>query len=190
MLALAEPLACSTPPHELILACLTDPAGLPRASALVHERRGALIARGVMARAAVFTSADPGSDLVRLASEQDADLLLLDGSSGLLEGEIASGEIGVVLERVPCDVAILVRRAGAVAAPGPDRPVVVPFGGADHDWAALEVGAWFAKNHGSPLRLLGISGDLEKGGRDASRLLSLASLLVGHVGRSGVTGSR
>ena len=71
----------------------------------------------------------------------------------------------------------LVAREEAVVAPGPDAPLVVPFGGADHDWAALELGAWLAAATGAPLRLLGAGGEGEEG-QDASRLLATASLLV------------
>ena len=59
-------------------------------------------------------------------------------------------------------------RAGAVrrgacssrraAAPGAG-PVVVPFGAAWHDWAALELGAWVARATGAPLRLIGAASD-------------------------------
>jgi hypothetical protein len=54
----------------------------------------------------------------------------------------------------------------------------VPFGGAEHDWAALELGAWLASTHAAPLRLLGAEGDVLDGRRDASRLLANASLVV------------
>jgi hypothetical protein len=61
----------------------------------------------------------------------------------------------------------------------------VPFGGAEHDWAALELGAWLASAGGTPLRLVGASADPERGRRDASRLLAHASLAVqGLVGVS------
>jgi nucleotide-binding universal stress UspA family protein len=55
--------------------------------------------------------------------------------------------------------------------------VLVPFGGAEHDWAALELGAWIASSYGAPLRLLGAAGD-DQGRRDASRLLGNASLVL------------
>ena len=67
-----------------------------------------------------------------------------------------------------------------VAAGGPlgDGPVVVPFGAAWHDWAALELGAWVARATGAPLRLIGAAADHREDGRDASRLLADASLIV------------
>jgi len=83
-----------------------------------------------------------------------------------------------VLEKAPCDVAVLVERAGAPPDVGPTRPVLIPFGGAEHDWAALELGAWIASVRGAPLRLLGAAADVRKGERDASRLLANASLVV------------
>jgi hypothetical protein len=57
-------------------------------------------------------------------------------------------------------------------------PVVVPFGGFEHDWAALELAAWIAMARAAALRLLGPVGDPVAGRRDASRLLARASLLV------------
>ena len=75
-----------------------------------------------------------------------------------------------MLDRSPCDVALVTR--GPVAA----GPVVVPFGGRDHDWAALELGAWLARAHEARLRLAGAEG--QPGGRDASRLLASASLAL------------
>jgi hypothetical protein len=56
--------------------------------------------------------------------------------------------------------------------------VLVPFGGRDHDWAALELGAWFAQANDTPLRLVGAGPDPQTGRRDASRLLGSASLAL------------
>jgi hypothetical protein len=59
--------------------------------------------------------------------------------------------------------------------------VLVPFGGAEHDWAALELGAWLAAARSLRLVLVAPIGDPEAGVRDASRLLGRASLLVQRV---------
>ena len=61
---------------------------------------------------------------------------------------------------------------GEPAAPG---PVLVPFAGAEHDWSAIELGAWLAGSWQVPLR---IAGPAVEGGRDSSRLLASASLAV------------
>ena len=53
---------------------------------------------------------------------------------------------------------------------------MTPFGGGDHDWAALELAAWIAAATHTPLKLLGAAGT--NGGGDASRLLGSASLVV------------
>ena len=103
---------------------------------------------------------------MRLASQEGVDLLICDAGAAPLEGAI--------VERAPCDVAMLVA-AGASLEPG---PVVVPFGAASHDWAALELGAWLARATDRPLRLIGAAGDDREDGRDASRLLADASLIV------------
>ena len=57
----------------------------------------------------------------------------------------------------------------------------MPFGGGEHDWAALELGAWIASATGAPLRLVGTRADPRSGRRDASRLLADASLAVQRV---------
>jgi hypothetical protein len=54
----------------------------------------------------------------------------------------------------------------------------VPFGGHEHDWAAVELGAWYAAAAGIALQLLGTRTDPSTGRRDASRLLGHASLAL------------
>jgi DNA-binding SARP family transcriptional activator len=174
LLMLAEPLARTRPPRELILARLIEGADLSSATALLNESRAALTRRGVGARAAAFVSADAGADVVRLATEQDVELVLIDCTSA---EDVIVGDLGTVLAEAPCDVALLVGGAADGPNPGPERPVLVPFGGADHDWAAVEIAAWIAGATGAALRLVGAEGDPGKK-RDASRLLASASLLV------------
>jgi hypothetical protein len=58
------------------------------------------------------------------------------------------------------------------------RAVLVPFGGGDNDWAAVELGAWIASAVGCSLRLTGTVADERSGRRDASRLLASVSLMV------------
>ena len=57
----------------------------------------------------------------------------------------------------------------------------MPFGGGEHDWAALELGAWLASATGARLRLVGTRADPRSGRRDASRLLADASLALQRV---------
>jgi Kef-type K+ transport system membrane component KefB len=188
LLALAVPLARSQPPRELMLAGLVVPnriatglsandRELRETSSALELTRNALRADGVEARAVAFTTPDAGEDLVRLASDERIDLVLLDGRRPLLGGGIPKGEVGAVLERAQSDVAVLVERKG-VPEIDAEHPVVVPFGGAEHDWAALELGAWIATAYDAPLTLLGASFNLADGTRDASRLLASASLVV------------
>jgi hypothetical protein len=82
-----------------------------------------------------------------------------------------------ILADAPCDVAL--RVGGLEADLAEDGSfVLVPFGGATHDWAALELGAWAASALGTPLRLLGTEGNPDAQRRDASRLLATAALAV------------
>jgi len=187
LLALAEPLARSQPPRELILVRLLRPialsTGLASEDRLLQQtiaeldrRRELLLEREVRTRTAAFTAAEPGADLVRLASEEQIDLVLMNGRRPLLGEGVPGGEVGVVLERAPCDVAVLVDREG-VPAIDEAHPVVVPFGGSEHDWAALELAAWIAASQGAKLKLLGAAAT-EDGSRDASRLLANTSLVL------------
>jgi DNA-binding SARP family transcriptional activator len=169
LVALAELLARTRPVRELILARLTVSEEMGRASRLLNDTRAALTGRGVAARTAVFTSIDPGQDLVRLAVEQETDLLLADCEPA----EALDADLVRLLGGAPCDVALLAGN-GTVR----ERPVLVPFGGADHDWAAVEVAAWIALAGGTAVRLVGAEGDPGLGRRDASRLLASAALLV------------
>jgi DNA-binding SARP family transcriptional activator len=113
------------------------------------------------ARTAALTSAAPAHDLARLASDQDADLLVVT--------ELYDG----LLTAATCDVAWAPRDDLPFAGGG---PVLVPFGGGREEWAALELGAWLARAHGLPLRLLGTS--VAEESRDASRILAGASLAL------------
>jgi hypothetical protein len=54
---------------------------------------------------------------------------------------------------------------------------MVPFGGAEYDWAALELATWIAAATNAPLQLLGAS-SAQPGGKDSSALLASASLVV------------
>ena len=174
LVGLAELLARTRPAREVILARLTAPEAMGAAAELLNRRREELASRGAAARTVAFTSSEPGEDLVRLASEQDTDLLLTDCEPT----ETLELDVVTVLDRAPCDVALLVCKEDASSGPAADRPVLVPFGGADHDWAAVEVGAWVARASGASLLLAGAEGDPGLGKRDASRLLGSASLLV------------
>ena len=166
LLALAEPLA-RRPPKELILTRLVDAAeDLGPAAAALDVHRAALVATGVAARAATFVSRTPADDIVRFAVEQDVDLVLVDGSAELLRDPM----LARLLASAPCDVAVVV---GTELRPG---PVLVPFVGAEHDWAAVELAAWLATALDVSLLLAGPREGAE--GRDASRLLASASLAV------------
>ncbi|MGZ5322330.1 MAG: BTAD domain-containing putative transcriptional regulator, partial [Solirubrobacterales bacterium] len=176
LLAVAEPLV-RDPPRVMILARLvSDAAELRSASAWLEERRSALGGRGVAARAASFTSTAPGEELARLATELDVDLLLADAPGELLAKGAPDERLAAVLAEAPCDVALLAPRDAT-----PEGPVLVPFGGAEHDWAAVELGAWLARAGDAPLRLAGAAAVPEHGRRDASRLLSHGALAVQRV---------
>jgi DNA-binding SARP family transcriptional activator len=166
LLPLAAALAGGRPPRELILARVVPAAEVGAVARELAERAEELRGRGTAARGAAFSSPTPGRDVARLAAQQDVDLILVEAGAAPLDGEP-----GAVLEHAPCDVALLI---------GPLRagPVVVPFGAAHHDWAALELGTAVAAATGAPLRLIGAASGDRPDGRDASRVLADASLIV------------
>jgi len=176
LLQVAEPLS-ARPDRELILARLIDrQAELAGATATLARRRDAIQARGVSCRVVAYTTAESGADAALLATEQPVDLMLVAAPPELVAGGALDTRLATVLEQAPCDVGLL--RPGAGAA---DGPVVTPFGGADHDWSAIELAAWLAASLGTTLRLLGAEADPARDRRDASRLLARASLLVQQV---------
>jgi hypothetical protein len=191
LVSLAEPLARSEPPRELIIARLVRPprgadvrGGLQTENKLLRDAadhvtiaRLELAQKEIAARSVAFSSANPGADLAQLAKKEEVDLLLLDGRRPLLGEGVPRGDVGVVLAEAECDVAVLVAKEGDRVVPSAERGVLVPFGGAEHDWAALELGAWIAAATGSPLRMLGVAGQTDEG-KKVSRLLGDASMLV------------
>jgi DNA-binding SARP family transcriptional activator len=155
----------SGPSKAVVLAWpVGAPGALQSATAELQAHCVALTDRGVTARAAAFVSRDGARELLRLAKQQDAALLLVDGDVA----GTAQEPLSTILEQAACDVAVLVAR------PVGTGPVLVPFVGARHDWAAVELGAWLARSRQAPLVLAGPA----TAAANASLLLANASLAV------------
>jgi len=181
LVALCAPMAAARSGRELLLARVvsgTAPgesaAALTAAGDDLSEQLRRLHRSQISARAAVFTSIEVADDVLRLAGDQTTRLILLDAGGAFDAGVIGDPAAGV-LAAPPCDVGLVVSRAGR--RPGAGSGVLVPFGGTDHDWAALELGCWLARAVSAPLRLLGPIGGGDGRG-DASRTLAAASLAV------------
>jgi hypothetical protein len=164
LLALAGQLAARPEREVILVRPNADSDELGAVSAHLQRRIEPLVAAGITTRAAAFASSAPADDILRLATAQDVDLLLVDAGFDLLDDPV----LVTLLANAPCDVGILT--AGELGT----GPVLVPFTGADHDWTAVEIGAWLARALGVALRLAGP----REGPRDASRLLADASLAV------------
>jgi DNA-binding SARP family transcriptional activator len=171
LLPLVDALARAPSRRELLLAAIVPATELSATTATLDAARRGLAERGAAARVAAFSSTAPAEDVVRLAAKQETDLLVLSTRGDPFESALAS-----VFEHATSDLAVLVENGGA---PG-SGAVVVPFGAFEHDWAALELGAWAAVALERPLRLIGAI-DPDARGRDASRLLADASLIVQHT---------
>jgi DNA-binding SARP family transcriptional activator len=137
--------------REIVLVELTEAGRLAEASRRLDALRGPGI------RTASFTSDDRAADAVRLATEQEADLLVVADAA-------PAG--------APCDVAVLHEPVPFE----PGGPILAPFGGDPDEWRGLELAAWLARAHGLPLRLVGAEATAER--RDASRVLAAASLAL------------
>jgi Kef-type K+ transport system membrane component KefB len=193
LVALAEPLARSVPPRELIIARLVRPprgagAGvrgglqsenlaLERASRAINETRERLASDQIVARGVALSSTNPGSDLAHIVEHEPIDLVLTEGRRRIIGDGVPLGDVGELMEQASSDVAVLVAKEGDPIQLGPNQPVVVPFGGAEHDWAALELGSWLAAASGAPLKLLGAAGQTDEG-KSVTRMLADAGLLV------------
>jgi DNA-binding SARP family transcriptional activator len=161
---LAAPLARAPGRELLLVRLLDDVAGLGEAAAGVARLRERAT---VPARGAAFASDDVARDIGRVATDHNVDLVVLD---------TPLDDVADLLERSPADVALVAGGAGGAGGSGiPEGRVLVAFAGSEHDWAALEVGAWLAAAAGSELALAGPSAD---GRLDASRALAAASLAV------------
>ena len=132
--SLAEPLARSQPPRELILAKLVRPprgaaarGGLQTENRLLAEASEEMnrvrleqIERGIAARAVAFVSTDVGADLARLAKADEIALVLTDGRRPLLGEGVPRGDVGTLLREAPGDVAVLVAKERQEVLPSPD----------------------------------------------------------------------
>lgn len=175
LLALASALARGTS-RELILARLVaEERQLEAAAEELNAWRASL---GVETRTAALTSSDPAEDAVRLATTYDVELVLVDAPPDV-DAAALPADIAKLLDRTPADVGLLAGSSLELT----DGAIFVPFAGGEHDWPALEVGAWIACATGASLRLVGAKADPAHERRDASRLLADASLAVQRVVR-------
>jgi DNA-binding SARP family transcriptional activator len=174
LLTLATPLALDSE-RDLILVALSSADELRDTTTFVQKQRDAAAAQGVQTRAAAFSSTSPGPDVVKVAHEQRVDLVLVDGEPTGLDERLLH-----LLTETPSDVGILFGVGGS-ADLSIDGPVLVPFGGSEHEWAAAEIGAWLARAARAELRLAGTRAQPDAGRRDASRLLATASLAIQRV---------
>ena len=176
LLAIAEPLA-GRPRRELILARLgADQRDLAASTAVLAAQRDRLVARGIGCRVAAYTTSAVGAEAALLATEHPVDIVLAEAPPELIAGSPLPAPLADLLEQAPCEVGLLTPGTGTSGG-----PIVTPFGGAEHDWSAIELAARLAATLGTSLRLLGTEADEECGRRDASRLLARASLLVQQV---------
>ena len=159
----------------LLIELLDEESELAPAAARLAELRAML---ATAARAAAFVSRAWGADVTRLAASYDVELVFADASADIRQDPLPD-ELTTLLERSPTDVALL---SGAHTRPG-TGPVLVAFGGSEHDWAAVELGAWLAASADKPLRLLALRRADAAEPADATRLLAAASIAVqGAVG--------
>ena len=161
--------------HELLVTQVVPREELlAGAVSATRARSDDLRREGVTCRAAAFVSRSPGIDTARLALTHEADTTVVDAPQEMARDGVVPDAIALMLERSPCDAALLT----GSAPPAFEDGISVLFGGGDHDWAAAELGAWLAAGAGVPLRLVGARGTGGDGAGDASRLLASASIAI------------
>jgi class 3 adenylate cyclase len=177
LLAFAAAAACRDHARGMILTSVVgDQEDVLPATRMLAGFRDRLAETGVTSRVAAFRAADAGAAVEKLALRQEVGLVVA-GAAALVRGEddeLATG----ILRAAPCDVALHLARAGA----NPRGPVMVPFAGTEHDWAALELATTIAASTGVPLVLTGSNAPSGEDEGDASRLLAAASLIVQQIG--------
>jgi DNA-binding SARP family transcriptional activator len=159
------------PEQEVIIMRL--PENEPDLAAALDSLEVARQAGGATVRVAAFTSAEPAADILRLARAYDVELVLV-AAPAETDTRLPAA-VTTVLDESPADVGVV---GGESVDWGRGNGIFVPFGGTEHDWAALELATWLASAGGAPLRLVGTRADPARGRRDASRLLANASLAV------------
>jgi DNA-binding SARP family transcriptional activator len=174
LLAIGEPLGLLPGRELIVVRLLEDERDLERETTAANARRASLRAN---TRTAVFTTSDPPAEIVRLARANDIGLVLLDAPVAT-SGDRVPDELAEVFERSPADVGVL---SDSTSEGEPGVGILVPFGGGEHDWAALELAAWLASAKSDSLLLVGTKAASSSGRRDASRLLADASLATQRV---------
>jgi DNA-binding SARP family transcriptional activator len=172
LLAIAEPVARRRGGGVVAARIVPREDDVAAASAALTPLRTAL---GPHVRTAAFTSRDLAADLVGLAVGNDADVVLV-AAPLQLDGPQLPPLLAELFDRSPAHVGVL-----AGPRPEPAQGIFVPFGGGQHEWAALEVAAAAARATGASLTLVGTKVDLRTRRRDASRLLADASLALQRV---------
>ena len=160
---IAGPLARDGEAELVLLTTVHEPAALDGALAELAPLRGDDV------RVAAFVSRRPIADVMKLAAREVASLVVLqlepDGLADPLPDEVVQST---------CDVALFVDGRGDV----PGERVCVLHGGADEDWAGVELATALARATGRALRLIGA----QVGDADASLLLARSSLAVQRFG--------
>ena len=158
LLEVTEPLVRHPPRVAILVKLESDAAELLATSAWLEERRSTLAAARVLAPGGLVHLDDarrgtgPARDRSRRRSPRRRSSRRAPRRRGSRRAALRAprGE-------TPCDVALLVSRDETPGA------VLVPFGGGEHDWATVELGAWLAKANGVPLRLAEAAAAPEQG---------------------------
>jgi hypothetical protein len=173
LLPLVAPLARDNG-AEVVLISVRDSDGgragdeLAMVTRELSARRARLEEVGVLARVAAFSTPTSGSDLTKFAAHQDVAAIFIDGTGIRDSRRSIASEL---LVSATCDVVLAFSTADGPS----DAAIVVPFGGGEHDWAALELAASFARQQNVPIMLAGAV-SRERG--DPSRMLATASLIL------------
>ena len=117
----------------------------PRPREELDQARASCCERGIArARGRASPRPTPATTCAARRPRRESTCCCSTGGGRCSATACRAATVGTVLRRGAVRRRACSSRARAEVAPGPDAPMIVPFGGADHDWAALELGAWLA----------------------------------------------
>ncbi|HEU0076160.1 MAG TPA: cation:proton antiporter, partial [Longimicrobiaceae bacterium] len=137
--------------EQRVVELMPDPA--PACDESLLPAMEAAEALGVELRPVSFATHDPARDILEVAREKGAGLVLLGWHKPVIGRSILGGTVHEVIQGARSRVAVYLERR-----PHPWRRVLVPYRGGVHDRAAVEMGRRIAAGDGVEVLVLQVAG--------------------------------
>jgi nucleotide-binding universal stress UspA family protein len=91
---------------EIDLLCVTN--GQQNVERIFAEAKAALVRQGLVSRQQITATGDPADEILRCASETNADVIVLGGRRKSSWEQVLKGDVaGKIADRAPCPVLIV-----------------------------------------------------------------------------------